>query len=100
MIYVILGWERWEFPIIPTLKKYIIAKFLIYKMNTNSIKRKTSKKNSFVLQGGVIGLCLGVGVGTALKDLFSETAILLVGIIGATIGVIIGIVIRHQKEST
>lgn len=77
-----------------------ITKFVYYKINKNSVKSKTGKQNDLVMKSGVVGLCLGVGVGVALKDLFSETAILLVGIIGATIGVIIGIVIRHQKEST
>ena len=72
---------------IMVLSIFGIAKFLIYKMNTNSIKRKTSKKNSFVLQG--------VGVGTALKDLFSETTILFAGIVGTVIGVIIGIIIKR-----
>ena len=77
-----------------------ITKFVINKINKNSVKSKTSKQNNLVMQSGVIGLCLGVGVGVALKDLFSETAILLVGIIGATIGVIIGIIIKRQNEST
>ena len=67
---------------IMVLSVFGIAKFVIYKMNTNSIKRKTSKKNSFVLQGGVIGLCLGVGVGTALKDLFSYMVIISLMICG------------------
>lgn len=80
---------------IMVLSVFGIAEFVIYKMNTNSIKRKTSKNNSFVLQGGVIGLCLGVGVGTALKDLFSETTILFAGIVGTVIGVIIGIIIKR-----
>ena len=70
---------------IMVLSVFGIAKFVIYKMNTNSI----------VLQGGVIGLCLGVGVGTALKDLFSETTILFAGIVGTVIGVIIGIIIKR-----
>ncbi len=80
---------------IMVLSVFGIAKFLIYKINKNSVKSKTSKQNDLVMKSGVVGLCLGVGVGVALKDLFSETAILLVGIIGATIGVIIGIIIKR-----
>ena len=77
-----------------------ITKFVYYKINKNSVKSKTGKQNDLVMRSGVVGLCLGVGVGVALKDLFSETTILFAGIVGTVIGVIIGIVIRHQKEST
>lgn len=82
------------------LSAFGISKFVICKTNKSSIKSKTSKQNNLVLQSAVIGLCLGVGVGTALKDLFSESAILFAGIIGATIGVIIGIIIKRQNGST
>ena len=82
------------------LSVFGITKFVICKTNKNSVNSKTNKQNNLVLQSGVIGLCLGVGVGTALKDLFSETAILFAGIIGAAIGVIIGIIIKGQNKST
>ncbi len=82
------------------LSAFGVSKFVICKANKNSDKNKTSKKNNLVLQSGVIGLCLGAGVGTALKDLFSETAILFVGLIGAIIGVTIGIIIKRQNKST
>ena len=75
-----------------------ISKILVYIANKNSDKKKVDKHKNLVLQSGIIGLCLGVGVGTALKDLFSETAILFSGIIGATIGIIVGIIIMRQKN--
>ena len=86
--------------VIIALSVFGITKFVIFKTNKNSIKSKTNKQSNLTLQSGVIGLCLGVGAGTALKDLFSETAILFAGIIGATIGVIIGIIIKQQNSST
>ena len=82
------------------LSAFGVSKLVIYMTNKNTDKNATSKKNNLVLQSGVMGLCLGVGVGTALKDLFSETAILFVGIIGAIIGVTIGIIIKRQNKST
>lgn len=71
-------------------------KFMTYKTNISSDKNVARKFNNFILQSGVIGLCLGVGVGSALKEMFSENVILLAGIIGATIGVVIGIIIRKK----
>lgn len=75
-----------------------ISKFLVNIANKNSDKKQADKHKNLVLQSGIIGLCLGVGVGTALKDLFSETAILFSGIIGATIGIIMGIIIKRLKK--
>ena len=75
-----------------------ISKFLVYIANKNSDKKQVVKHKNLVLQSGTIGLCLGVGVGTALKDIFSETAILFSGIIGATIGIIVGIIITRRRN--
>ena len=86
--------------ILIALSAFGITKLVTYRANKSSCKVKTSRQNNLVLQGGIIGLCLGVGVGTALKDLFSETAILFAGIIGAIIGVTIGIIIKRQNKST
>ena len=74
-----------------------ISKFLVYIANKNSDKKQVDKRKNLVLQSGIIGLCLGVGVGTALKDSFSETAIAILfsGIVGATIGIIVGIIITR-----
>lgn len=74
-----------------------ISKFVQHKMKMISPKREISKSNDLILQSGVIGLCLGVGVGVALKDLLSERAILIAGTIGATIGVVIGIIITRKN---
>ena len=72
-----------------------ISKFLVYIANKNSDKKYVDKRRNLVLQSGIIGLCLGVGVGTALKDSFSETAIAILfsGIVGAAIGIIVGIIL-------
>ena len=78
------------------LAAFGISKFVLYQTNKNSAD---GKQNNLVLQSGVIGLCLGVGIGTALKDLFSETTILFAGIFGAILGIIIGSIIKRQNGS-
>ena len=77
-----------------------ISKFLVYIANKNSDKKQVDKRKNLVLQSGIIGLCLGVGVGTALKDSFSETAIAILfsGMIGAAIGIIVGIIITRRRN--
>ena len=72
-----------------------IFKFVKHKMGIISMKSGISKPNNLILQSGVIGLCLGVGV--ALKNFLSERAILIAGAIGATIGVVIGIIITRKN---
>lgn len=81
------------------MRPYYILIILAIVCAICSDKIGSTAKTNLVLQSGVIGLCLGVGVGTALKDLFSETAILFAGIIGATIGVIAGIIIKQKNKS-
>lgn len=83
--------------ILIALSAFGITKLVTYRANKSSCKVKTSRQNNLVLQGGIIGLCLGVGVGTALKDLLPETAVLFAAIIGATVGVIIGCIIKQRK---
>ena len=77
-----------------------ISKFLVYIANKNSNEKQVDKHKNLVLQSGIIGLCLGVGVGTALKDSFSETAIAILfsGMIGAAIGIIVGIIITRRRN--
>lgn len=75
-----------------------ISKFLVYIANKNSNEKQVDKHKNLVLQSGTIGLCLGVGVGTALKDLFTETVILFSGMIGAAIGIIVGIIITRRRN--
>ena len=70
-----------------------ISKFLVYIANKKSNKKQVDKNKNLVLQSGTIGLCLGVGVGTALK-----TAILFSGMIGASIGIIVGIIITRRRN--
>ena len=72
-----------------------ISRFLVYIANKNSDKKQVDKHKNLVLQSGTIGLCLGVGVGAAL---FSETAILFSGMIGAAIGIIVGIIITRRRN--
>lgn len=74
-----------------------IFKFVKHKMGIISMKSGISKPNNLILQSGAIGLCLGVGVGVALKNFLSERAILIAGAIGATIGVVIGIIITRKN---
>ncbi len=74
-----------------------IFKFVKHKMGIISMKSEISEPNNLILQSGVIGLCLGVGAGVALKNFLSERAILIAGAIGATIGVVIGIIITRKN---
>ena len=77
----------------------IITRSKIIRVYISKVKVVTaiSKPNNLILQSGVIGLCLGVGVGVALKNFLSERAILIAGAIGATIGVVIGIIITRKN---
>lgn len=74
-----------------------IFKFVKHKMGIISMKSEISEPNNLILQSGVIGLCLGVGAGVASKNFLSERAILIAGAIGATIGVVIGIIITRKN---
>lgn len=76
-----------------------LSKALRAKVGKTSDKNTVNVKENLVLKSGIVGMCLGVGVGSALKDMFSEDIILIIGVVGATIGAVIGITIKRRTKS-